>query len=1003
MLQRSAQTSPGGRALIRTVRKINIFMAQRTPPSTMPEKSTATSKSSRPNWLFAILAVGLIYPIGAAQTNRLPSSPAPNPAAQETGPAQDDMRAAADRTLTEAEQLWAKGTADSRRQALEKYLAALHMFHQLGDQVAEANALNDIGAVYDSLGEKQKAREYYERALPLRRTSGDRKGEAVTLNNFGALYRSLGEMQNALDHYQQSLIITRSVGDRESEATTLSNLGTVYRALGEMQKALDVYVQALPIWIELKNKRGEAVTLSNLAGVYRSLGEPQKALEIYQESLARAREAKDRRVEGETLNNLGAVYRAMKDLGRSTQFFERSLEIRRAVGDRRGEAITINNLAGIAFSLADYPRSLELYQQSLVIWRALGDRTGEAQVLHNLGEASLSNRDPSNAIEYFHAALVIRRAIRDQVGEASTLFSLARLDRGAGRITEARRSVEEVLALVENLRTKVTSPDLRATYFASVQQYYEFYIALLMESHRQLPSAGNQVDAFQASERSRSRVLLDLLEEARADIRRGVDPQLLVREQSLQELLNAKADRQTRLLSGKHTPQEEADLERELTALADEYAQVQAKIRQASPRFAALSKPAKLSMIDLQTRVLDPETVLLEYKLGDDASYLWAVSPASVAGYVLPKRVEIEDAARSVYELLTERNRAPAAETPVQRQTRLRKAEAEYPAAAANLSRMILGPLGPLPGVKRLLVVSDGALQYIPFAALPDQMGRPGATRMPLVQRYEIVNLPSASVISEIRQDVARRKPSSQMLAVLADPVFDGGDPRVRSMGNLEATKETGTDLERTAGETGAAGGPIIVPRLLFSRQEARSILANVPSNQTLAALNFKASRKTATSAELGRYRYIHFATHGLLNSQHPELSGIVLSLVDENGQPQDGFLRLHEIYDMHLSADLVVLSACQTGLGKEIKGEGLIGLTRGFIYAGAPRVAASLWKVDDAATAELMSRFYRGMLKERKTPAAALRSAQIELSQLPAWKRSPYFWAAFVLQGEWN
>lgn len=984
----------------------------------MPEIRIATSVTHRPGWFFAFLVPFLvpllICPMGAAQTGNLPTSPVTNPVTQTAPPSQDESRAAAERTLTEAEELWAKGTADSRRQALEKYLAALGMFHQLGDQVAEANALNDIGAVYDTLGEKQKAREYYDRALPLRRAAGDRKGEAVTLNNFGALYRSLGEMQKALDHYQQSLLITRSVGEREAEASILSNLGTVYRALGEMQKALDVYDQALPIWIALKNKRGEAVTLSNLAGVYRSLGDQQKALEIYQESLARARDAKDRRVEGETLNNLGAVYRTMKDFGQSTQYFERSLEIRRAVGDRRGEAATINNLAGIAFSLADYPTSLELYQQSLLIWRALGDRTGEAQVLHNLGEASLSNGDPSKAVEYFQAALGIRRAIRDQVGEASTLFSLARLDRGAGRLTEARRGLEVVLILVENLRTKVTSPDLRATYFASVQQYYEFYISLLMEAHRQLPYAGNQVHAFLTSERSRARVLLDLLEEARADIRRGVDPQLLTREQSLQDLLNAKADRQTRLLSGKHTPQEEAEMERELTALTNEYAQVQASIKQASPRFAALSKPPEISVIDLQTRVLDPETVLLEYKLGDDASYLWSVSPTAVAGYVLPKRAEIESAARTVYELLTERNRSRAAETPAQRQARLRKAEADYPAAAANLSRIILGPLGPMPGVKRLLIVSDGALQYIPFAALTDQMGGSRATRSPLVQRFEIVCLPSASVISEIRHDRLTRKPAAQMLAVLADPVFDRDDPRVRQKEILAKTKAsetsppavaklTSTELVRAAGEVGAASGPIIVPRLLFSRQEARSILSNVPANQSLAALNFKASRTTANSSELGRYRYVHFATHGLLNSQHPELTGIVLSLVDENGQPQDGFLRLHEIYDMHLSADLVVLSACQTGLGKEIKGEGLIGLTRGFIYAGASRVAASLWKVDDAATAELMSRFYRGILKEKKTPAAALRAAQIELSQLPAWRRSPYYWAAFVLQGEWK
>lgn len=179
-------------------------------------------------------------------------------------------------------------------------------------------------------------------------------------------------------------------------------------------------------------------------------------------------------------------------------------------------------------------------------------------------------------------------------------------------------------------------------------------------------------------------------------------------------------------------------------------------------------------------------------------------------------------------------------------------------------------------------------------------------------------------------------------------------------------------------------------------------ILASAPAGQSKAALDFGANRATATGGELSQYRYIHFATHGLLNSSHPELSGIVLSLVDEQGRRQDGFLRLHEIYNLELPADLIVLSACQTGLGKEIKGEGLVGLTRGFMYAGAARVTASLWKVDDAATAELMGRFYFAMLKKKLSPPAALRQAQREMAELTRW-HSPYYWAAFTMQGDWQ
>jgi CHAT domain-containing protein len=227
---------------------------------------------------------------------------------------------------------------------------------------------------------------------------------------------------------------------------------------------------------------------------------------------------------------------------------------------------------------------------------------------------------------------------------------------------------------------------------------------------------------------------------------------------------------------------------------------------------------------------------------------------------------------------------------------------------------------------------------------------------------------------------VAAAKKSSAS-ADLAEADTNGASPLARTMRDFNFAK---------------------LSRLPFSRQEAEAALSYAPGAGNLKALSFDASRQRATSADLSRYRILHFATHGLLNSEHPELSGLVLSLVDTTGKPQDGFLRLHDIYDLKLNADLVVLSACQTGLGKQVRGEGLVGLTRGFMYAGAPRVVASLWQVNDVATAELMKHFYHGLLKEGLRPAAALRSAQLELMKQKRWA-SPYYWAPFVLQGEWK
>jgi CHAT domain-containing protein len=280
-------------------------------------------------------------------------------------------------------------------------------------------------------------------------------------------------------------------------------------------------------------------------------------------------------------------------------------------------------------------------------------------------------------------------------------------------------------------------------------------------------------------------------------------------------------------------------------------------------------------------------------------------------------------------------------------------------------------------------------LQYVPFAALP-------VNNTPLLVEHEIVSLPSASTIDILRRELIGRKPAPKTLAIIADPVFTTDDERVKAATSTPASKQNPL-LQRSASQSG-----VNFARLPGTRKEAEQILALVPSSETLQAFDFKSDRAAVTSPNLSQYRIIHFATHGILNSINPELSGVVLSLVNEKGAPQNGFLRLNEIFNLNLPAELVVLSACQTGLGEQVRGEGVVGLTRGFMYAGAPRVVVSLWSVDDQATAELMSKFYTGMLKKGLKPAAALRAAQIEIWQQDQWK-SPYYWAAFGLQGEWR
>jgi CHAT domain-containing protein len=507
--------------------------------------------------------------------------------------------------------------------------------------------------------------------------------------------------------------------------------------------------------------------------------------------------------------------------------------------------------------------------------------------------------------------------------------------------------------------------------------------------------------------------LLELLAETHVDIHQGAPPESLEQERILQATLTAKSNRKISLLEGTRNDEQLAEVNRELAAVLAHYQEVEGQIRSSSPAYAALTQPQPLSAREVQEQLLDSETVLLEYTLGEKRSYVFLVTPASVEAYELPKRSEVEERAHRVYSILTSRNRWIDGETGTQRIARVQRDERDYQKAVAALSQMILGPVSTYLNGKRLLIVADGALQYIPFAALPEPGNAASKRPVPLIAEHEIVSLPSASVLALLRQQTNGRAARPKQVAVFADPVFDKDDPRV-NRGKLIATTESAAKMNPAAslpyqltrsvgdviGETRAVGSGL--PRLVFSRQEANAIMAVTDHDKGMEALDFQANRDLALSKELGQYRIVHFATHGLLDNEHPELSGLVLSLVDSDGRPQNGFLELQDVYNMNLPVELVVLSACETGLGKEINGEGLVGLTRGFMYAGAPRVVASLWKVDDVATANLMGRFYKAMLKDGIRPAAALRQAQLEMWKDKRWTE-PYNWAAFTIQGEWR
>jgi len=939
--------------------------------------------------------------------------------------ATDKTHVAAERAFNEGRKLRAQQTVAARRSAIEKYEQALPFFRASGESYRQALTLLSIGFACAQLSEFRRALIYFNETLSLAQNLKERRLEAATETFLGGMQDVLGDIGSALDHYNRALTLSRESGNRQAEASSLNNIGTTYFGIAYWQKALEYYSQALPHLRALGNQRGEANTLSNIGVAYNMLGEQQKALDHLQQSLLLRRSTSDRNGEAYTLSNIGSAHSRSGEYQKALDYYSQAQVIQRETGNRAQEAETLD-LVGTAYSALGQPeKALEYHRQALEIQRATGNIRREAISLSNLGHVYNLLSQPDKALDQFNQALSIFRNIGDLNNAAVTLEGSARSKQMRGNLDEARKHIEESLTLIETVRARSGSQQLRASYRASMEKVYEFYIDLLMQQHAANPSLGHDAEAFQASERGRARSLLELLSEAHVDIRQGVDTAVIERERNLTQLLNAKAQRQIQLIARKGSQDEIATLKKEISTLEDEYQEVQTTIRKTSPRYAALTQPQPLTLQEIQQQ-LDPDTLLLEYSLGEERSYMWAVAQKSLKSYVLPKGEQTEKVARRVYELLTTRSLFRPGENAAIKQQRLAQADSQLLEASRELSQMVLGPVASELGTKRLIVVADGALQYVPFGALPvaspvrsqlsvansktadEQRTTNNGQRTndtPLIVDNEIVSLPSASAIAVQRKGLQGRKPAANAVAVIADPVFSSDDKRLKSNVRTAAQRQDETDgvgstriIEHLADDS----EKLVIRRLRFTRQEAEQILAVAPRVSNLKAIDFKANRATATGGELSKYRYVHFATHGYLDSERPDLSAVVLSLVDEQGKPQDGFLRGHEIYNLNLPAELVVLSACQTGLGKEIKGEGLVGLTRGFMYAGAARVVVSLWNVNDKATADLMTKFYEKMLKQGERPAAALRAAQVEMWKQKQWQ-SPYYWAAFTMQGEWR
>ncbi len=860
---------------------------------------------------------------------------------------------------------------------------------------------NSMALAYQAAGETERAKEIFQKNLAQARERGDIQHQVTGLQNLGRLYQDAGEMREAEKLYDESLRLARGDDERDQAGTTLSSLGMVYSAEGREEEAVRTLKEALALQSSLGNANGESVALNNLALVYGYTGQPQKAVEAQNRALAIMREVGEGGGIASQLGNLGSLYQHLGDFERAGSYFEEALETyqelkdegaavatrnslgvlkmnsgdaRAAIGDfeqalegarkfgfRGREAEVLSNRANARVETGDLAGAEKDEQEALGIAREIHDLDAESLALHGLGSISERLNRPEKALEYLRQAREGWGALRAADAEARADSLMARVEGAMGRVDAGLADAEESIRLLESQRGSLGSEDLRAYFLASLGNSYQVKIDLLMKKNGLEPGMGFDRQAFETSERARARSLIELLAESHAGAGKGADGALLAQERALDRRVSA-AGAKLRTL-----PPASEDFEKLRVSIEDltaERERVDAEIRRQNPVYAAVAEPRRMSVEQVQNQVLGADTALLEYSLGAERSYLFRVTRTSFRAFELAKRSEIESAAKDFCDEVFSGV----------------KGRTEFPKSAA-LGHLLLDAVAGEMAGQRLAVVGDGKLWEVPFGALLDP-----ATGKRLIAGHEVAMEPSAAALAVIRQEAAGRKRGGELLAIVADPVFGKSDVRMKEL----------------AGEAGV-GAAEDLDRLEYTRNEAEKLRGLAGRGKSVELMDFAASKKAVTSGRLANYEILHFATHGLIDERHAQLSGLALSMYDEKGEPVDGFLRVNDIFEMKLGARLVVLSACESGRGQLVGGEGLMGLTRGFFYAGAETVVASLWEVDDRATEELMSRFYREMLGGRRlAPAAALRAAQVWMMGRAEWS-DPSYWAAFTVQGEWR
>jgi CHAT domain-containing protein len=900
-------------------------------------------------------------------------------------------------------------SVDIEERTRAAYVAAEAKYAAAGDGCGQRRTRIGLSRMEVALGNHAQARIAAEAALTAV-CEGDAAEQAQALKTIGMAAAYQGDFTASAEAAERALSLYQETGDRRYQGIVLGNLSEVYMELGATDRALAAANGALRAAEATSDGQGIVFGRKSIAALHLARGELASALQEYRRTLESLAVTPYPMIEGETWNDLGIVYHRMADYPEALKAFAAAQAVWKKMGYRVGDADTLINKAQTLLELADARQAAGDFGRALQIARADGLKSTETGALRGLGSANLAMRRPSEARRYFtesldlaratgeitaesyalralgdvefrqghwaearsddQAALALARTAADRDGEAATLAQLARDVAAGGDLEVARKDIDEALAIIETQRGQINDPSLRTSYFSSMRAYPDAEIDILMRLDKQSPGKGYSLAALAAAEQARARSLQDMFADRSIELSHSLTPELADAQRSAEEQLNTAAFQLSRLNAGASTERRRT-LANTFDAASRALDEVRGRVRSANPRYADLVQPAALNVGEVQRTLLADDTALVEYWLGSRESYVWILTRDSFRVVRLARRARIDRLAGDLVALL----RAPRREALGKGFEALAASESRQSeaidAAAARLAALIgADALRNLP--RKIAIVADGQLQELPFGILP----APGKGSRNLGSTHDLSYLPSITTLKWLRPSShGDGRPAS--LAVFASPVLSPPAPSAQEAAQIPAA-------------------------LPYSRIEAEAISALLPKERVWLAMGTEANRTNVLAANWRRYTIVHFATHAVVDLRRPELSGIVLSLYDADGRPLNGILRMNDIYDLDMPVDLVVLSGCETAAGRMMDSEGEFSLSRAFFYAGAQRVVASLWPVEDRATAAFMREFYQGLLVEHMHAAAAMRFAQQHLARDNRWA-SPYYWAGFVLQGDWD